>query len=93
MKTAILLGALTGLLVGLGYMLGGSGLAIIALIFAGIMNIATYWFSDKLALRMAGAREVSAQEEPGLHAIVAEVAELAGVPKPKVFIVNNESPN
>jgi heat shock protein HtpX len=93
LKTAILLGALTGLLVGLGYMLGGSGLAIIALIFAGIMNIATYWFSDKLALRMAGAHEVTREQEPRLHAIVEEVATLAGVPKPKVFVVQNESPN
>jgi heat shock protein HtpX len=93
LKTAILLGALTGLLVGLGYMLGGSGLAIIALIFAGIMNIATYWFSDKLALRMAGAHEVTREQEPHLHAIVEEVATLAGVPKPKVFVVQNESPN
>jgi heat shock protein HtpX len=93
LKTAILLGALTGLLVGLGYAIGGSGLAIIALIFAGVMNIATYWFSDKLALRMAGAHEVTREQEPRLHAIVEEVAILAGVPKPKVFVVQNESPN
>jgi heat shock protein HtpX len=93
LKTAILLGALTGLLVGLGYAIGGAGTAIFALIFAGILNMATYWFSDKLALRMAGAKEVSPQEEPHLHAMVEEVAILAGVPKPKVFVINNESPN
>jgi heat shock protein HtpX len=93
LKTAILLGGLTGLLVGLGYAIGGSGMAIIALIFAGVMNIVTYWFSDKLALRMAGAKEVSREEEPALHALVEEVATLAGVPKPKVFVVQNESPN
>jgi heat shock protein HtpX len=93
LKTAILLGALTGLLVGLGYALGGSGLALFALIFAGILNLATYWFSDKLALRMAGAKEVSREEEPHLHAMVEEVAILAGVPKPKVFVIDNESPN
>jgi len=93
LKTAILLGAMTGLLVGLGYALGGSGLAIIALILAGVMNLATYWFSDKLALRMAGAHEVTPQQEPHLHAMVEEVAMLAGVPKPKVFVVQNESPN
>jgi len=57
------------------------------------MNLATYWFSDKLALRMAGAHEVSQQEEPHLHAMVEEVAILAGVPKPKVFVIENESPN
>lgn len=92
-KTALLLGALTGLLVGLGYIIGGPNFAIIALVLAGVMNFVAYWFSDKLALRMAGAREVSPQEEPKLHAMVAEVAMLAGVPKPKVYIVENESPN
>jgi heat shock protein HtpX len=93
LKTAVLLGGLTGLLVGLGYLLGGAGMAIIALIFAGVMNFVAYWFSDKLALRMAGAKEVSAADEPRLHALVEEVATLAGVPKPKVFVIENESPN
>lgn len=92
-KTAILLGALTGLLVGLGYMIGGPSMAIIALVLAGVMNFVAYWFSDKLALRMAGAKEVTAAEEPRLHAMVEEVAILAGVPKPKVFVIETESPN
>jgi heat shock protein HtpX len=93
LRTTVLLGALTGLLVGLGYVLGGPGLAIIALVLAGVMNFVSYFFSDKLALRMAGAQEVSKEQEPRLHAIVEEVAILAGVPKPKVYIVQNESPN
>jgi len=93
LKTTILLGALSGLLVGLGYVLGGPGTALVFLVIAGAMNFFAYWFSDKLALRMAGAREVSAQEEPHLHAMIEEVAQLAGVPRPKVFVVNNESPN
>ncbi len=93
LKTTLLLGALTGLLVGLGYLIGGPNLALMALIFAGVMNFFAYWFSDRLALSMAGAREVSPQEEPRLHAIVADVARLAGVPKPRVFVVQNESPN
>ena len=93
LRTAVLLGALSGLLVGLCYLIGGPGFAVIGLIFAGLMNFGMYWFSDKLALRMAGAQEVSVQEEPQLHAIVEEVAQLAGVPKPKVFVVQNESPN
>lgn len=93
LKTAVLLGGLTGLLVGLGYIIGGSGFALMALIFAGVMNFVAFWFSDKLALSMAGAKEVSREEAPGLHAMVEEVAILAGVPKPKVFIVQNESPN
>lgn len=93
LKTAVLLGALTGLLVGLGYIVGGQSMALMALILAGMMNFFAYWFSDKLALRMAGAKEVSQQQEPGLHAMVEEVAILAGVPKPKVYVVQNESPN
>jgi heat shock protein HtpX len=93
LKTALLLGALTGLLVGLGYIIGGPSTALIALIFAGVMNFVMYWFSDKLALKMSGAREVSREEAPELHAVVEEVAELAGVPKPKVHIIENESPN
>jgi heat shock protein HtpX len=93
LRTAILLGALSGLLIGLCYVIGGPGFAIFGLFMAGIMNFGMYWFSDKLALRMAGAKEVTPQEEPQLHAIVEEVAILAGVPKPKVFVVQNESPN
>ncbi len=92
-RTAGLLGAMTGLLVGLGYVLGGAGMAIIALVFAGVMNFFAYWFSDKVALRMGGAREVTQAEEPALHAMVAEVSTLAGVPKPKVLLIQNESPN
>ncbi len=92
-KTFVLLGALSGLLVGIGYIIGGSGMAIIALIFAGLFNFGAYWFSDKLALSMAGAHEVSKEAEPRLHAIVEEVAELAGVPKPRVYVIQNESPN
>jgi heat shock protein HtpX len=93
LRTAILLGALSGLLIGLCYVIGGPGFAIIGLVFAVLMNFGMYWFSDKLALRMAGAKEVTAQEEPQLHALVEEVAMLAGVPKPKVYVVQNESPN
>ncbi|MPZ49785.1 MAG: M48 family metalloprotease [Dehalococcoidia bacterium] len=93
LKTALLLGALTGLLVGLGYVIGGSGMALIALVFAGVLNFAAYWFSDKLALKMSGAREVTREEAPELHSVVDEIATLAGVPKPRVYIVENESPN
>jgi heat shock protein HtpX len=93
LKTTVLLGALTGLLVGLGYLLGGPSMAIIALVLAGVINFATYWFSDKMVLAMSGAKEVSREQAPELHAIVQEVAELAGVPKPKVYIMETETPN
>jgi heat shock protein HtpX len=92
-KTTLLLASLTGLLVGMGYVLGGPSVALIALIFAGIMNFVAYFFSDKLALSMAGAREVSREQEPELHRMVAEVARLSEMPMPKVFVVDNESPN
>jgi heat shock protein HtpX len=62
-------------------------------VLAGVINFISYFFSDKLALRMAGAKEVTREQEPHLHAMVEEVATLAGVPKPKVYIVQNESPN
>jgi heat shock protein HtpX len=93
LKTAVLLGALTGLLVGLGYLLGGPSVALVFLIIAGVLNFFAYWASDKLALAMAGAHEVSYEDEPQLHRIVEDVARLANVPKPRVFIVENESPN
>jgi len=83
-----------GLFAGLGYLLfGGLNGLIFFLVLAGIFNFGAYWFSDSLALRMAGAREVSPEAEPGLHALVAEVARLAGVPKPRVFVIDTESPN
>src|SRR6185503_3934898 len=71
----------------------GPGMGLIFLVLAGVMNFFAYWFSDKLALSMAGAKEVSREEAPELHAIVEEVARLSEMPKPKVFIVQNESPN
>jgi heat shock protein HtpX len=77
----------------LGYFIGGPNLALIALVLAGVMNFIAYWFSDKLALSMAGAREVTREQEPNLHALVEEVAELARIPKPKVYVIENESPN
>ncbi len=93
LRTTILLAALTGLLVAVGGFVGGLSGAIIFLIFAGIMNFVAYWFSDKLALRMAGAHEVTEAEEPQLHAMVREVANLAKMPMPRVYVIDNDSPN
>lgn len=93
LKTTVLLAALTGLLVAVGGLIGGIGGAVMFLVFAGIMNFAAYWFSDKMALRMAGAHEVSEQQEPQLHAMVREIANLAKMPMPKVYVIQNDSPN
>ena len=92
-KTAVLLAAITGLFLVLGFALGGMTGLIMAFAFAGVMNFFAYWSSDKLALRMAGAHEVSMQDQPRLHSIVEEVAAQAGVPKPKVYIVQSATPN
>ena len=93
LKTTVLLAALTGLLVAIGYLMGGIGGAVIFLIFAAAMNFFAFWFSDKMALRMAGAHEVTEEQEPQLHAMVREVANLAGMPMPKVFVIQTEAPN
>ncbi len=92
-KTVFLLTLLSGLFLLLGYVLGGQAGLIFALIFAGVMNIGSYWFSDKLALAMTGAREVTQAEEPRLHSIVDEVASMARMPKPRVYTIQNDSPN
>jgi heat shock protein HtpX len=92
-KTALLLGALTALLLVVGEFLGGSGGLTIALIFALGINFISFWFSDKIALAMTGAREVSEADAPMLHRSVAHVAQLAGLPKPRVYIVDSPSPN
>ncbi len=93
LKTVFLLTLLSGVFLALGYAFAGQAGLIIALIFAGVMNIGSYWFSDKLALAMTGAREVTPAEEPRLHAIVDEVAAMARMPKPRVYIIHNDSPN
>ncbi len=93
LKTVFLLTLLSGILLGLGYLFGGQAGLIVALIFAGVMNIGSYWFSDKLALKMTGAKEVAPDQEPRLHAIVDEVASMARMPKPRVYIIPNDSPN
>jgi heat shock protein HtpX len=92
-KTVFLLTLLSGIFLALGYLFAGEVGLVIALVLAGVMNIGSYWYSDKLALRMSGAREVSAADEPRLHQIVDEVAAMARMPKPKVYVIQNDSPN
>lgn len=92
-KTAFLLTALTVILVLMGGVLGGTAGVVMAFMLALVMNFIAYWFSDKIALAMAGAKPVTEEEAPDLHQIVEEVALLARVPKPKVYQIDNESPN
>jgi heat shock protein HtpX len=92
-KTFVFVAALTALLVGIGYLIGGAtGLVVFAAI-AVVFNFVMYWYSGPLALKMARAVEVSPQQEPELHQMIARLAERAGVPKPAVYITPAEQPN
>jgi heat shock protein HtpX len=93
LKTTVLLAALTGLFVVIGGWIGGQGGMMIAFLFAVLMNMGAYWFSGDIALRMAGAREVSPEEAPWLHQLVDELATYARLPKPRVAIIDSPSPN
>jgi len=92
-KTTLLLATLTGLLVAIGGLIGGPGGLVLFLVLAGAMNFAAYWFSDKMALAMAGAHEISENEDPQLFNLVREVAQLSKMPMPRVYVVNTDSPN
>ncbi len=92
-KTTFLLTAMTVLFLIVGQAVGGRSGMTIALVMAGVMNLAAYWFSDKIALAMSGAQPVSEAEAPELHAIVNSLALRAGLPKPRVYIIPEETPN
>ncbi|MBI5798214.1 zinc metalloprotease HtpX [Candidatus Woesearchaeota archaeon] len=91
-KTVLFLGLLTGIILGIGAFFGTSGL-LIAFAFALVMNFFSYFFSDKIVLWMYGAKEVSKKDQPVLHELVEEIAKLAHIPKPKVYIVHSSNPN
>jgi len=93
MKTVLLMTGLTLLLVLAGSALGGKSGMMTAFIFACIMNIGTYWFSDKIVLAMYGAKQVSYAEAPEIHSIIRELSMRAGLPMPKVYIIDNATPN
>jgi heat shock protein HtpX len=92
-KTFLLMLVLTGLFILVGTAIGGRNGAIYAFIFAALMNFFAYWFSDKIVLRMYGAKEVSQSEAPELYGIVAELTSKASLPMPKVYIIENDTPN
>ncbi len=93
LKTLLLLAALTGLLLFAGQAVGGRAGLTIALGIALVMNFTSYWFADRIVLRMYGAKEVSEAEAPRFHALVRRLAERAGIPMPKVYIIPEEAPN
>ena len=93
LRTLILLAALTALLVWLGDMFGGRQGAVMALIFAGAMNFASYWFSDKIVIAMYQGREIGPNDDPELYGLVQDVAQKARVPMPRVYTIPQETPN
>jgi heat shock protein HtpX len=90
-KTALLLGFLSGLLLVIGQMLGGEQGLVVAFGFAVVMNFVSYWFSDKIVLRMYGAKEVGAGHP--LHSMVGRLAQQGGLPMPRVYVIPTASPN
>jgi len=91
-KTLLLLGVLSVVLISIGAALG-KGFPGSSLVLSLAMNLGAYFYSDKLVLRMHGAQEVSPQEAPGLHRMVEELSQRAGIPKPRVFLMNEAQPN
>jgi len=92
-KTAMLLAGLTGLFMGVGYLIGGASGAMIALVVAAGMNLFAYWNSDRMVLSMHGAQEIDARAAPDLFNLVAELARNAELPMPRVFIMHEDQPN
>src|SRR5262245_4536285 len=93
LRTAILLAGLTALFMGVGYLIGGTTGALIALAVAAAMNLLSYWNADTLVLSMHGAQEVDAGTAPDLVQLVAELAGRAGLPMPRVYLMDNPQPN
>ncbi|MBP9021445.1 MAG: zinc metalloprotease HtpX [Syntrophobacterales bacterium] len=93
LKTALLLGALTGLLMLIGGWIGGRQGVVVAFLFAAVMNFVSYWYSDRIVLRMYGANEVTEREAPELYALVRNLALRAGIPTPRVCIIPTDTPN
>ena len=93
LRTTILLATLTGLLVVIGFAIGGQSTALLFLIGAAIFNFGAYWFSDKIALRMSGAQPVEESEAPRLYQMVRELTTRAGLPMPRLYIIPHDQPN
>jgi heat shock protein HtpX len=93
LRTTILMATLGGLLVAIGYAIGGIQIASVFLVIALVMNGVAFWFSDKIALRMSGAKPVSEQEAPRLYEMVRELTTRADLPMPSLHVIPQEQPN
>lgn len=92
-KTFFLMVVLTIIFVALGSMIGGQSGAYVMFAIALVMNLVTYWFSDRIVLAMYSAREVTESEAPELYSVVATLSQRASIPMPRVYIIENDSPN
>ena len=92
-RTGLLLAGMTGLFLGAGWLMGGEGGLMIAFVLAAGMNFFAYWNADKIVLRMYRAKEVNRTSAPGFYGIVEQLARRAGMPMPKVYIIENDQPN
>jgi heat shock protein HtpX len=93
LKTVVLLGALTGIFLFIGGMVGGQSGMLLALVFAGLMNFVSYWFSDKIVLKAYRAGELPENEAPRIHAMVRELCQQARIPMPAIYVFEQDSPN
>ena len=93
LKTAVRMAAITALFMAMGRVIGGNAGMAVALVVALGANVFSYWFSDRLVLRMVNAREVDAASAPQFHRMVAELAQRAGLPMPRVYLIDDDSPN
>jgi heat shock protein HtpX len=92
-RTAILLAVMTALFMGIGFLIGGQSGMVVALVVAAAMNLFAYWNSDKMVLSMYGAREVDERSAPELVSLVRQLAGAAGIPMPRVYVMENPQPN
>ncbi|HXE99719.1 MAG TPA: zinc metalloprotease HtpX [Solirubrobacterales bacterium] len=93
LRTTILLATLTGILVVIGFAIGGPSTALAFLVIGALINFFSYWFSDRIALRMAGAKPVSENDAPGLYSIVRELTTRADLPMPSIYVIPQDQPN
>jgi len=93
LKTALLLGLLSGIILFMGRTLGGNHGLAIALGIAVVVNFVSYWWSDKIVLMMHGAKEIAQEEDPDLHRLVGQLALSANIPKPRLYYVDSPAPN
>lgn len=92
-KTTLLLGLLTGLIMGFGNLVGGTQGLVVAFVLAALMNFGAFWFSDRIVLAMYGARPVDEAQAPELYGMVQELTVRAGLPMPRLYIIPSDSPN